>query len=464
MIGVRNCVGLAISTAVAACGFNPQPKSGVVACNPSGGACCPDGYICVGRGESAASGPSLGTCWYKEDLPMTALASTHDYTPTVLYDPPCLVTDWPFDVGVDGTPDSGAAGPSDTGGTGGAADGDPDVSPDSGDPSVSQPVGVGSLSVLDPGIVYITGNFDKKDPKTGTVTTYTGIFDTTDISRFAAIFPKGVWGNVHPDGTIAYIGFQSTGDSEVYLRQFVSDPDLAKDPKANDIALDLPTCPGGQRVDTWYTSVAPDTGDTLFQCHYCPPTGGSCYSPSDSTDSYCYQRSGVCMELTTVLAVGAGGRYLATGRNITDPGLRIINPDGSKIPVVGGPKGLGAIRVTPTGFWVLDIQGIDDGDMSRWHIAYDGTITEHVSYPPSPIPVQVYYWRTALDGQGRAVTAQMDTNLPDRSPSVGRTIILRFDPSASSAEVLFDMANPPSIVTTLNLDLDAEMNRFFTGP
>ena len=109
---IRAQLLIAVTASVAACGFDPQPKSGVVACKPGGAACCPEGYICVGRGAITAAGPSPGSCWYKEDLPLPALAATHDYTPTLPNDPACLVTDWvpPGTGGAGGTLDAGTAG------------------------------------------------------------------------------------------------------------------------------------------------------------------------------------------------------------------------------------------------------------------------------------------------------------------------------------------------------------------
>ena len=117
---------VAAATSFGACGFAPQPKSGTVACKPTGAACCPEGYLCVGRGASTAGGPSAGTCWSKRDLPPAALAAAHDHTPTVPNDPACLVTDWlPLVPGTGGAPgqlDGGAADaawlpPTGTGGT-----------------------------------------------------------------------------------------------------------------------------------------------------------------------------------------------------------------------------------------------------------------------------------------------------------------------------------------------------------
>lgn len=77
-----------------ACGFSPQPMSGTMVCNSQGAACCPDGYLCVGRGFPTAGGPSAGICWSQGDLPPEALVGTHDYTPTIANDPACQVTDW----------------------------------------------------------------------------------------------------------------------------------------------------------------------------------------------------------------------------------------------------------------------------------------------------------------------------------------------------------------------------------
>jgi hypothetical protein len=122
---------IAVAASVAACGFDARPRSGAVACKPQGVACCPEGYVCVGRGTSADGGVSPGTCWYKEDLPLPARATMHDYTPAIPNDPACLVTDWlptvPGTGGAGGQQDGGALDvggllPVDTGGSGGGLD------------------------------------------------------------------------------------------------------------------------------------------------------------------------------------------------------------------------------------------------------------------------------------------------------------------------------------------------------
>jgi hypothetical protein len=92
---------LVVATSAASCGFDAHPKSGTVACKPGGSGCCPEGYLCVGRGTSTGTGSSAGTCWNKKDLPPAALSATHDYTPTIPNDPACMVTDW-LPPGADG--------------------------------------------------------------------------------------------------------------------------------------------------------------------------------------------------------------------------------------------------------------------------------------------------------------------------------------------------------------------------
>ena len=131
---VRALWPLAVVATVAGCGFNARPKSGNVACMPQGTACCPEGYVCVGRGTSTDAGTSPGTCWYKEDLPLSALAAMHDYTPAIANDPACLVTEWlPPVSGTSGgqldgaTPDVEQLPPLGTGGSGGGRDSGPDV-------------------------------------------------------------------------------------------------------------------------------------------------------------------------------------------------------------------------------------------------------------------------------------------------------------------------------------------------
>ena len=108
---IRAFLLVAVAAFVVSCGFNPHPKSGTVACNPGGANCCPEGYICVGRGASTATGSAYGTCWNKGDLPPAALAASYDYTPANPGDPACLVTAWlPPPAGVDGGEVAGPAG------------------------------------------------------------------------------------------------------------------------------------------------------------------------------------------------------------------------------------------------------------------------------------------------------------------------------------------------------------------
>src|SRR5512138_1232901 len=90
----RACLCTAALASLAACGFSPQPQSGTVVCKAQGSACCPEGYVCVGRGLATPGGPADGTCWSKADLPVEAFTAVHDYTPAVPSDPACVVTDW----------------------------------------------------------------------------------------------------------------------------------------------------------------------------------------------------------------------------------------------------------------------------------------------------------------------------------------------------------------------------------
>jgi alpha-tubulin suppressor-like RCC1 family protein len=99
-----------LATLTAFCGFRPEPASGTVACGVGGAACCPEDYVCVGRGAvtegSTASG--VGTCWRKQDVPPGVF---HDYTLSVPDDPACLVTDWlPPGLSLPVPPDAGAGG------------------------------------------------------------------------------------------------------------------------------------------------------------------------------------------------------------------------------------------------------------------------------------------------------------------------------------------------------------------
>jgi len=137
---------IAISTLLLGCGFHPQPQSGTVICHPQGAACCPEGYLCVGRGLNTAGGPSAGICWSRRELPPEAVAGTHDYTPAVPNDPACLVTDWlpPELVGIGPTPDAGTSNPD-----GPVAVGEDDAGPDTGGTTAVTPVvpaAVGTLS------------------------------------------------------------------------------------------------------------------------------------------------------------------------------------------------------------------------------------------------------------------------------------------------------------------------------
>ena len=101
-------VSMATVASTISCGFNPRPESGTVVCKSEGGACCPAGFLCIGRGLSTAGGPSAGVCFAQAELPPDAVAGAHDYTPAIAYDRPCLVTDWvpPELVGVGTTPDA----------------------------------------------------------------------------------------------------------------------------------------------------------------------------------------------------------------------------------------------------------------------------------------------------------------------------------------------------------------------
>jgi alpha-tubulin suppressor-like RCC1 family protein len=117
---------VAVAMSVAFCGFRPRPTSGMVACVPGGATCCPENYVCVGRGAITAEGTTdeTGTCWSKADLPPEALSATHDYTQNVLHDPACLVTDWlPPGMGWPDAGNLGVGGRVIGGGTGGAIDG-----------------------------------------------------------------------------------------------------------------------------------------------------------------------------------------------------------------------------------------------------------------------------------------------------------------------------------------------------
>jgi len=132
---VRAFLLVAAAVSFLGCGFNPRPESGKVACKTGGSNCCPEGYLCVGRGTITPTGISEGTCWNKKDLPPEALAGTHDFTPDILVDKACLVTDWlpPVTGGIDGGVDGGRV---DAGATMDGAGGSGDVMAAAGDTPV----------------------------------------------------------------------------------------------------------------------------------------------------------------------------------------------------------------------------------------------------------------------------------------------------------------------------------------
>jgi|GEM_PF-3469293 len=147
---------LGVSVFFEGCGFDAHPKSGTVACKTGGHDCCPEGYICVGRGASTLAGPSAGTCWDRKDLPPAALTASHDYTPTVLTDPACLVTDWlpPATGGIGGGVDGGVVDAGTTamdgaGGVGGGLDSNGDA-PFVPDPARDAPTEAASVALDGP--------------------------------------------------------------------------------------------------------------------------------------------------------------------------------------------------------------------------------------------------------------------------------------------------------------------------
>jgi alpha-tubulin suppressor-like RCC1 family protein len=134
------------------CGFEPQPKSGTVACRPQGGDCCPEGYLCVGRGLPTAGGPSAGTCFRRDELPPEALVGAHDYTPGVLGDPACLVTDWlpPELIGIGMKADAGTPSQPDA-----ISASWVDAGPDAGRKPPPPPVGSPPTLVAGPNSTYL---------------------------------------------------------------------------------------------------------------------------------------------------------------------------------------------------------------------------------------------------------------------------------------------------------------------
>jgi hypothetical protein len=407
---------IAIAASVAACGFDARPKSGTVACRPQGDACCPEGYICVGRTASVD-----GTCWHKDDIPLTSLALTHDYTPAIANAPTCLVTDWLPSAtgGASGTPDSGATpdlGWSLPAGTGGA--------PTDGGATevVGGPV---ALDEFDPNTVYFSAFWDASLGIMGRAR----VFDSTNTDRFASSLTFGsMWGGIRP--TDRALIYWVDGDFVVY--QFVLDQETSKaSPRDNDIEIPQPTCAPDKHIAPGELHIAPDSGDLLFICSPCGVSDAGCptlYASGALGPSLHYGQR--------IMAIGYGGNYL-----IKDTELSVIASDGTAIPVpsVNGPDFAMTVayRATPTGFWIAEEAGSDG--FERWHVGYDGVVSDHRVYPPYPdvgAKMGTNPGPLAIDGQGRLIVARSAGTMAKYN--IPREIIFRFDPDDAVGEVLVD--------------------------
>ncbi len=446
---------IAIAASVAACGFDARPKSGTVTCRPQGGACCPEGYICVGRTASVD-----GTCWHKDDIPLASLALTHDETPAIANAPACLVTDWLPSAtgGASGTPDSGATPdlgwlPSATGGASGTPDSG--ATPDLGWPL---PAGTGGaptdggatgivggtvpLDEFDPNTVYFSAFYDASLGIMGRAR----VFDSTNTDRFASSLTFGsMWGSIRPtDGALIY---WTDGDFVVY--QFVLDQETSKAaPRNNDIEIPQPTCAADKHITPGELHIAPDSGDILFICSPCDLSDAGCptlYASGALGPSLRYGQQ--------IMAIGYGGNYL-----IKDPELSVIASDGTSIPVpwANGPDFVMTVayRATPTGFWIAEETGSDG--FERWHVGYDGAVSDQRVYPPYPdmgVKMGTNPGPLAFDGQGRLIVTRSAGSLAKYN--IPRDIIFRFDPDDAVGEVLVDPASYGYLSLT---------SIFYTGP
>jgi hypothetical protein len=304
-------------------------------------------------------------------------------------------------------------------------------------------IGGGPGAVYDPGKTYFRAQYSG---------THVGVLDVDAPATFARdIYPcDDPWGKIRPtDGALIYNCWDRDLDIEV-LRQFVPDEDPAKytvrdasapKPGSNDIPVVLPSCFAGSKTfGRWW--MAPDTGDIMFICEY-----------GNVTDSYTYA-SGASFSLSALnimRAIGYNNTYFAQNAATAPPYFFIVNQDGSRVAVAQGPLESSAsvevatIRATPTGFMLLEVNW-NSYTLARWQVAFDGSIVEHVAYPPGPPPHDnKYFAYLALDGRGRAV-AFVDG------------VIVRYDPEAAVGEVLYDRTEYPA-----HADF-AGYGGFFTGP
>jgi hypothetical protein len=412
----------ALVASSAYCGFHPNPTSGTVVCGSERPSCCPEGYVCAGRGAALAEGstaPGLGTCWRIEDVPA---GNSHDYTPDVAYDPACLVTDWlppgmvPFQI-------------RDAGVGGGGAGGDPYSSGTKSDASTSgPPPGPSYPGLFDPNIVYI------KLAKGEGVWAERRIFNPSNPSKSLLGLPELTKGMIRPtDGALIYANYLelsdiSTAEDAVVMFEFAPDKSAGDWPTDNDIQYPLPKCTSSATYQYWI-GIAPDTGDILTQCGY----------------TYTYLQSGIVLQngVYDAYAIGHGGRHffnLSGGRGNT-----ILNLDGTHVDTLESPTSFVKVRSSPTGFWILTASS-KTPNMERWHVLYDGSVSEHVSYPPNPLATSGNpYLEYSLDGAGRAVVVMIVADGSIIFMEDARYVVLRFDPNMPSGEVLMDLAKYPDL-------------------
>jgi hypothetical protein len=299
--------------------------------------------------------------------------------------------------------------------------------------------------MFDPSIVYITllqGTGQLAERR---------IFNPSDVSKSWFTLPEHTMGVIRPtDGALIYANYLdlssfSTLADAVVMYQFAPDKPNTDSAFAsdNDINYPLPSCTSTADYQFWL-GIAPDTGDILTKCGFI----------------FTYLGSGNRLQngVFDVYAIGYGGRhFLGADGWYTN---YILNPDGTQVGVIGGPGNIADVRATATGFWILQ-QIPKSANLDRWHVLYDGTISEHVSYPPNPIAANnsVPYLDYRLDGLGRAVVVMIvadDTAVIDMDTA--RYVVLRFDPNAASGEVLLDLAKHPDLHYT---PFD---NALITGP
>ena len=301
------------------------------------------------------------------------------------------------------------------------------------------PIGVGAAGPFDPGLVYFPGYYESNK---------LGVFDTANFQWFRkALTPNAAYGGIRPtDGALLYWYTYSSTSNTFPILKLVADDESVTNPAKNDIDV-TPTCPGNGVPYFNVMNIAPDTGDILVPCLPCESnvcnhawaSGAPAPSLSDSDH---------------IAAIGYGGVLL-----LASPQFTLLHPDGSTVRVQCDIDSVvtDAYRATPNGFWLLKEDFVAK-HFERWHLAYDGSISEKALYPP--IPDSVGYDNLSefkIDGQGRVVALAYVGTLPVGSSSVRRSVIVRLDPDAASGEILFDGAVQPS----MNQD---DVSALYTGP